>query len=86
MAILSTTPSYDGAPPAAGGASCGDLFGWLFGIFTVPTPGYEIAEVPATGCGGVPLGATGHDPAHTIVAPTGPVTIVIGTDVAFTQP
>lgn len=91
MATLwSTTPRYEGAP-AASGDGCGDPVGWLFGFLTVPTPTYATAA-PPTDTGGVTVTAAkagteeNADPAAPIVlAPTGPVTIVLGADVRFAQ-
>ena len=81
-------------PPAVSGGGCGDPVGWLFGFLGVPTPAY-LTAAPTTSGGGTTTvakatdGATPPacaDPSAPIVlAPTGPVTIVLGADVRFAQ-
>lgn len=92
-ALWSTTPSYEGAPATSGGG-CGDPVSWLFGFLSVPTPAYASAA-PTTDSGGVTVSVAKADTAATdacadlaapvVLAPTGPVTIVLGADVRFAQ-
>lgn len=83
MHLMHTTPTYEGSPAAAPSSPCGELFGWLFGFVTVPTPAYETAAptTPTTTGNGVverPQTQEGTCP-PSIIAPAGPVTIVLGT-------
>lgn len=92
------TPEYAGTA-AQGAKVCGDPFAWLFGIFGIPTPAYEVAA-PRGGTPGpaaqadadakakAEAGAAvlGETPAPIVLAPSGPVTIVLGADVTFAQP
>lgn len=86
--FFTPTPSYEGAgagnnTPSGGG--CPDPLGWLFGWLSVPTPRYEApASAAANGGGLTDAGNVSRDPATPIVlAPSGPVTIVLGADVRF---
>ena len=90
--LWSMTPSYDGAPAPSGGA-CGDPVAWLFGFLGVPTPAYATAPPTATPCATPTIGKVGDDATARacadatpiVLAPSGPVTIVLGADVRFAQ-
>lgn len=85
--FFTPTPDYDGAgsPTATASAACPDPVGWLLGWLAVQTPAYEGPVVGAGAGGGLTdTGSIARDPATPIVlAPSGPVTIVLGADVRF---
>ena len=90
-ALWSMTPSYDGAP-AVSNDGCRDPVGWLFGFLGVPTPAY-VTAAPTSGGVASTVGkaddeATARVCAEAtpiVLAPSGPVTIVLGADVRFAQ-